>query len=117
MERLTIQGFDYDSDFVASNLQSWPIAQALKKLQAYEDMGLEPKEIPSGLDLANVFAALQQLKRFEAIGTVKQCEELRKELNIAKTSICQLCKTRSVEQKIICGCATCKYGGNQNAKL
>lgn len=45
MERLTENGFNYDADFVASNLQSWPITQALKKLQAYEDSGLELGDI------------------------------------------------------------------------
>ena len=33
MERLTQRGFNFDRDFVATSLQSWPIAQALKKLQ------------------------------------------------------------------------------------
>ena len=37
MERMTIKGFNFTSDFVASNLQSFPIAEALKKLQSYED--------------------------------------------------------------------------------
>lgn len=37
MERLTIRGFDYSRDFVASHLQSWPIAKALQKLQSMED--------------------------------------------------------------------------------
>ncbi len=37
MDRLTQRGFDFDMNFVASHLQSWPIAQALKKLQKYED--------------------------------------------------------------------------------
>lgn len=37
MERLTQRGFNYSCDFVASHLQSWPIAQALKKLQQIED--------------------------------------------------------------------------------
>ena len=37
MERMTQRGFNFDRDFVASHLQSWPIAQALKKLQEIED--------------------------------------------------------------------------------
>lgn len=37
MERLTQRGFNYDHNFVASHLQSWPIAHALKKLQQIED--------------------------------------------------------------------------------
>lgn len=44
MERLTIRGFNFDRDFVASNLQSWPIAQALKKLQEIED-AMEDREL------------------------------------------------------------------------
>lgn len=38
MERLTEKNFNFTSDFVKSNLQSWSIAQALKKLQEYEDL-------------------------------------------------------------------------------
>ncbi len=38
MDRLTKKGFNFTSDFVKSNLQSWSIAQALKKLQEYEDL-------------------------------------------------------------------------------
>ena len=45
MDRLTISGFDYDRDFIASHLQSWSIAQAVKRLAAYEDTGLTPDEI------------------------------------------------------------------------
>lgn len=37
MNRLTERDFDFDVDFVPSYLQSWPIAQALKKLQEYEN--------------------------------------------------------------------------------
>ncbi len=37
MNRLTKRDFDFTSDFVASRLQSWPIAEALKKLQQYEN--------------------------------------------------------------------------------
>ena len=37
MERMTQRGFNFDRYFVASHLQSWPIAQALKKLQEIED--------------------------------------------------------------------------------
>lgn len=44
MERLTKRGFNFDRNFVASNLQSWPIAQALKKLQEIED-AMEDREL------------------------------------------------------------------------
>lgn len=35
------------------------------KLAAYEDTGLKPTDIPTGLELANVYAALQRLKAYE----------------------------------------------------
>ena len=45
MDRITIPGFKFDSNYVASRLQSFPIAQALNKLQKYEDTGLQPEEV------------------------------------------------------------------------
>lgn len=69
MERLTIRGFDFSRDFVASNLQSWPIAQALKKLQTIED-AMEDRELhPTYFDkitaspeaLAEFLASIQAL--------------------------------------------------------
>ena len=45
MERITKEGFKFDSRYVASNLQSFPIAQALEKLQKYEDTGLQPEDV------------------------------------------------------------------------
>ena len=50
MERLTVKGFNYNSDFVASRLQSWPIAQALEKLQQIEDAMEDRKLHPSYFD-------------------------------------------------------------------
>lgn len=38
MERLTERNFEFTSNYVASKLQSWSIAECLKKLQAYENM-------------------------------------------------------------------------------
>lgn len=37
MERLTKRNFNFTSNYVASHLQSWSIAQALSRLQEYED--------------------------------------------------------------------------------
>lgn len=63
MKRITIEGFNFTSDFVASNLQSYPIAEALTRLQEYEDVGsveefTELKELqtpkkPSAVDMQN----------------------------------------------------------------
>lgn len=38
MDRLTVKGFEFTSNYVASKLQSWSIAECLKKLQTYEDL-------------------------------------------------------------------------------
>lgn len=35
------------------------------KLATYEDTGLEPSEIQTGLEMANVYAAMQELKRYK----------------------------------------------------
>jgi hypothetical protein len=45
MVRITTPGFKFDSHYVASRLQSYPIAEALNKLQQYEDTGLQPEEV------------------------------------------------------------------------
>lgn len=37
MNRLTVRGFTFTGDYVASNLQCHAMAQALNKLQKYED--------------------------------------------------------------------------------
>ena len=50
MERITKPGFKFDGDYVASNLESFPIALALDKLQKYEDTGLQPDEIARMVD-------------------------------------------------------------------
>ena len=37
MERLTKKGFNFAADFIKRDIDSWSIAQCLKKLQEYED--------------------------------------------------------------------------------
>lgn len=37
MERLTQKGFDFTTNYVKRNIDSWSIAQCLKRLQEYED--------------------------------------------------------------------------------
>lgn len=41
------------------------VRSVIDRLAAYEDTGLEPGEIPTGLELANVFAAIQELKHYK----------------------------------------------------
>ncbi len=38
MERLTIKGFNFTTDFIKRDIDSWSIAQAMNKLQKYEDL-------------------------------------------------------------------------------
>lgn len=51
---------------------------AIDRLAAYEDTGLAPEDIPTGLEFANVYAAMQELKRYEAIGTVEHLTDMVK---------------------------------------
>ena len=37
MERLTKKGFNFTTNFIKRDIDSWSIAQCLKKLQEYED--------------------------------------------------------------------------------
>ena len=37
MERLTKKGFNFTTDFIKRDIDSWSIARCLKKLQEYED--------------------------------------------------------------------------------
>ena len=37
MERITKKGFNFTTDFIKRDIDSWSIAQCLKKLQEYED--------------------------------------------------------------------------------
>lgn len=38
MERLTKKGFNFTTDFIKRDIDSWSISQCLKKLQEYEDL-------------------------------------------------------------------------------
>ena len=38
MERLTKKGFNFTTDFIKRDIDSWSIAQCIKKLQEYEDL-------------------------------------------------------------------------------
>ncbi len=44
MERLTKSGFNFTTDFIKRDIDSWSIAQALDKLQKYEDTGISPDQ-------------------------------------------------------------------------
>lgn len=45
MKRLTMQGFEITSDYILSGLTINTITEMVKRLQEYEDTGLDPKDI------------------------------------------------------------------------
>lgn len=61
-------------------------------------------------------AALEDVIQLLELCTVEQLRELKSELATAKEAICQMCRARGEEQHILCGCATCKYGGGKNGE-
>lgn len=44
MERLTKSGFNFTTDFIKRDIDFWSIAQAMSKLQKYEDTGISPDQ-------------------------------------------------------------------------
>ena len=59
-----------------SEVQEEIIEAALNRLSAYEDTGLDPVDILTGTELANVYAAMQLLKRYQTLGTVEELAAL-----------------------------------------
>lgn len=59
MERLTERNFEFTSDYIKSTLQSWSIAQALKKLQEYENKEEDGLliELPYPLETEHIYFA------------------------------------------------------------
>lgn len=45
MKRLTMEGMDINTDYVLSRLTISTITEMIRRLQEYEDTGLDPKEI------------------------------------------------------------------------
>ena len=62
-----------------SNCKSCPIGRAIDRLAEYENKGLEPSEVLTGLEMAKVAVALTELERWKATGlTVERAAELGK---------------------------------------
>lgn len=62
-----------------SNCKSCPIGRAIDRLAEYENKGLEPSEVLTGLEMAKVAVALTELERWKATGlTVERAMELGK---------------------------------------
>ena len=54
------------------------VGDAVCRLAEYEDAGLEPEEILTGRELAEVACALIQLKEYKSLGTIDHIRELLK---------------------------------------
>ena len=81
MERMTVKRSD-GRWALANNDRAKPMEQiekitiAVDRLAAYEDTGLEPGEVLTGKELAEVGCAIIRLKKYEDIGPIDHLREL-----------------------------------------
>lgn len=71
INELHTERLDYESEYL-------PLIECANQCKAYEDTGLEPEEITTGKELAEIACALNLLKRYQAIGTVDELSALVK---------------------------------------
>lgn len=74
MKRLTIR----NSDGTVSQPTHSTFENVFNRLAEYEDTGLEPEEILTGKELAEVACALISLKEYKSLGTIDHIRELLK---------------------------------------
>lgn len=72
MERLTIR----NSDGTVSQPTTTSIEDLFYRLAAYEDTGLEPEEIITGKELAEIACGLELLKKYQELGNFDRLREL-----------------------------------------
>lgn len=72
MERLTIR----NSDGTVSQPTTTSIEALFYRLAAYEDTGLEPEEIITGKELAEIACGLELLKKYQELGNFDRLREL-----------------------------------------
>lgn len=72
MERLTIR----NSDGTVSQPTTTSIEALFYRLAAYEDTGLEPEEIITGKELAEIACGLELLKKYQKLGNFDRLCEL-----------------------------------------
>lgn len=53
------------------------VTRCIQRLADYEDTGLAPEDIPTGLEFANVACALNLLEKYEALGTLEDLKALK----------------------------------------
>lgn len=88
--------------------------EMVDRLAAYEDAGLEPSEIPTGLELAKVFAAMQELKHLQQENEQlreqhKQFESLQTPQEANEYDCCPRCSTYLKDDNGVAGlyCPNC----------
>ena len=59
----TCEAFEGDCSRCPVNDRVW------NKLADYEDIGLSPEDVPTALELANIACALNELEKYQALGT------------------------------------------------
>ena len=75
--------------------KSCPIGRAIDRLAEYENKGLEPSEVLTGLEMAKVAVALTELERWKATGlTVERAAELGKADQEGRVVIKQYCPVK-----------------------
>ena len=72
MKRLTIR----NSDGTVSQPTTTSIEALFYRLAAYEDTGLEPEEIITGKELAEIACAMELLRKYQELGPVDRLREL-----------------------------------------
>ncbi|MEG1579066.1 MAG: hypothetical protein RR336_09905, partial [Oscillospiraceae bacterium] len=63
-----------------------------ERLREYERKGLAPEDVPTGLELAEVYSAIRLLKQYEAIGTIADLTSLVKAVKEGRVAVLP-CKT------------------------
>lgn len=84
MERLTIPDKRIDAHttrraFIDASAVREDAMKFYWRLKAYEDTGLMPEDIPTGLQLASVFCMLNELREYEALGTPEELKSLKEQ--------------------------------------
>lgn len=84
----------------------------MEQRAAYEDSGLAPEDIPTGLELANVFCALNELKKYEALGTLDELKALQEKSQSRQG--CQYCQDSDcLEAYLEMGDRYCRHCGRK----
>ena len=90
MKRLTEQGFDFTSDFIKRNIDSWSIVQCLKKLQYYEDLEEQKKLVmlPCGMDTLVYKVYADDCGNQPCMGNCWTCKDAYWKINEVKFKDC-----------------------------